>query len=249
MACGSVSDMFCGLQYSVLSVAFDCPAESGVPGPSFCPSTPSAASSYTSSSLGSPALSEPIDGLGSDAPRIPGSLASTSPPPSDCGPDSGPDSEPDFQLMAFSARLEQDADSQHWASSGRITDSKENSAPAAKSCRSRKSRASRVKGGLQATASEPGARSRSRGSDSNGGQSRPPPPAAVVKKRRNAANARERRRMLSLNLAFDRLRDVVPGIGADRQLSKYDTLQMAQSYIAALADLLIPPKEEDSSSS
>lgn len=60
----------------------------------------------------------------------------------------------------------------------------------------------------------------------------------VMKKRRLAANARERRRMNSLNVAFDRLRNVVPGIGDDRKLSKYETLQMAQSYIAALNELL-----------
>lgn len=62
----------------------------------------------------------------------------------------------------------------------------------------------------------------------------------VVKKRRLAANARERRRMHGLNVAFDRLREVVPGpgIGAERKLSKYETLQMAQSYINALSALL-----------
>lgn len=60
----------------------------------------------------------------------------------------------------------------------------------------------------------------------------------VMKKRRLAANARERRRMNNLNSAFDRLRDVVPALGNDRQLSKYETLQMAQSYITALCELL-----------
>jgi len=60
----------------------------------------------------------------------------------------------------------------------------------------------------------------------------------VMKKRRLAANARERRRMNNLNSAFDRLRDVVPALGNDRQLSKYETLQMAQSYITALWELL-----------
>lgn len=60
----------------------------------------------------------------------------------------------------------------------------------------------------------------------------------VMKKRRLAANARERRRMNNLNSAFDRLRDVVPALGNDRQLSKYETLQMAQSYITALYELL-----------
>ncbi|GBM98514.1 hypothetical protein AVEN_186216-1 [Araneus ventricosus] len=65
------------------------------------------------------------------------------------------------------------------------------------------------------------------------------PAPVVMKKRRLAANARERRRMHSLNVAFDRLRDVVPSIGNDRKLSKYETLQMAQSYITALSDLLL----------
>lgn len=60
----------------------------------------------------------------------------------------------------------------------------------------------------------------------------------VMKRRRLAANARERRRMNSLNDAFDKLRDVVPSLGSDRKLSKFETLQMAQTYIAALNELL-----------
>ncbi|XP_008546020.1 protein atonal [Microplitis demolitor] len=62
--------------------------------------------------------------------------------------------------------------------------------------------------------------------------------STIVKKRRLAANARERRRMQNLNKAFDRLRAYLPSLGNDRQLSKYETLQMAQSYITALYDLL-----------
>ncbi|KAF2365411.1 Myc-type basic helix-loop-helix (bHLH) domain [Trinorchestia longiramus] len=60
----------------------------------------------------------------------------------------------------------------------------------------------------------------------------------VLKKRRLAANARERRRMTGLNEAFDRLRDVVPALTGDQKLSKFETLQMAQTYINALLDLL-----------
>lgn len=60
----------------------------------------------------------------------------------------------------------------------------------------------------------------------------------VMKRRRIAANARERRRMNSLNDAFDRLREVVPSLGNDRKLSKFETLQMAQTYINALNELL-----------
>ncbi|CAG5136342.1 unnamed protein product, partial [Candidula unifasciata] len=52
------------------------------------------------------------------------------------------------------------------------------------------------------------------------------------------ANARERKRMQSMNAAFDRLRGVIPSFGGHRKLSKYETLQMAQSYITALEDVL-----------
>ena len=60
----------------------------------------------------------------------------------------------------------------------------------------------------------------------------------IKKKRRLQANARERRRMNGLNDAFERLREVVPALGNDRKLSKFETLQMAQTYITALAELL-----------
>ena len=63
-------------------------------------------------------------------------------------------------------------------------------------------------------------------------------PESEMKRRRLAANARERRRMDMLNQGFDRLRQVLPGLGPQHQLSKYETLQMAQSYIAELAELL-----------
>ncbi|KAM3912587.1 transcription factor ATOH7 [Leptodactylus fuscus] len=65
-------------------------------------------------------------------------------------------------------------------------------------------------------------------------------PARVegLTKRRLAANARERRRMQGLNTAFDSLRKVVPQWGEDKKLSKYETLQMALSYIMALNRIL-----------
>lgn len=58
------------------------------------------------------------------------------------------------------------------------------------------------------------------------------------KRRRLAANARERRRMSGLNEAFDRLREVVPAAADERKLSKFETLQMAQTYIVTLHELL-----------
>ena len=61
---------------------------------------------------------------------------------------------------------------------------------------------------------------------------------SVMKKRRLAANARERKRMDQLNQGFDRLRTVLPGLGPETPLSKYETLQMAQEYINQLSQLL-----------
>ncbi|KAI3372782.1 hypothetical protein L3Q82_023240 [Scortum barcoo] len=67
------------------------------------------------------------------------------------------------------------------------------------------------------------------------------PIGGVQKQRRVAANARERRRMHGLNHAFDELRSVIPAFDNDKKLSKYETLQMAQIYINALAELLQGP--------
>lgn len=61
----------------------------------------------------------------------------------------------------------------------------------------------------------------------------------VQKKRRLAANARERRRMNNLNDAYEKLRDVLPNFGPDKKLSKYETLEMAKTYMNELKQLLI----------
>lgn len=82
------------------------------------------------------------------------------------------------------------------------------------------------------------ARGRRKGTTTTKPKSTSSPNVAILKKRRLAANARERRRMSGLNEAFDKLRDVVPSLGADHKLSKFETLQMAQTYISALCDLL-----------
>lgn len=60
----------------------------------------------------------------------------------------------------------------------------------------------------------------------------------VWKKRRLAANARERKRMENLNDAFDRLRQYLPKLENNQKLSKHETLQMAQTYITELDQLL-----------
>jgi hypothetical protein len=56
--------------------------------------------------------------------------------------------------------------------------------------------------------------------------------------RRLIANERERRRMHGLNEAFANLRACLPSIGSNKQFSKYETLQMAKNYIAALEKML-----------
>lgn len=63
-------------------------------------------------------------------------------------------------------------------------------------------------------------------------------PPMIWKKRRVAANARERKRMEHLNDAFDRLRQYLPKLENNQKLSKHETLQMAQTYITELDQLL-----------
>lgn len=55
---------------------------------------------------------------------------------------------------------------------------------------------------------------------------------------RYAANIRERKRMLSINSAFDELRYHVPTFPYEKRLSKIDTLRLAMAYIALLKDIL-----------
>lgn len=65
--------------------------------------------------------------------------------------------------------------------------------------------------------------------------------------KRLIANERERRRMHGLNVAFENLRSVLPDFGSNKQFSKYETLQMAKSYISALREILLD--EENASCS
>lgn len=60
-----------------------------------------------------------------------------------------------------------------------------------------------------------------------------------VNKQRQAANARERDRTHSVNTAFTALRMLIPTEPADRKLSKIETLRLASSYIAHLANVLL----------
>ncbi|XP_019409065.1 PREDICTED: uncharacterized protein LOC109322466 [Crocodylus porosus] len=64
-------------------------------------------------------------------------------------------------------------------------------------------------------------------------------PAHPYKVQRHAANIRERKRMLSINSAFDELRCHVPTFPYEKRLSKIDTLRLAIAYIALLSDILM----------
>ena len=64
---------------------------------------------------------------------------------------------------------------------------------------------------------------------------------------RHAANMRERKRMQSINDAFEGLRSHIPTLPYEKRLSKVDTLRLAIGYISFLAEMLnCDSKTEDS---
>ncbi|KAF1758935.1 hypothetical protein GCK72_015395 [Caenorhabditis remanei] len=92
--------------------------------------------------------------------------------------------------------------------------------------------------------------------ETNSQESESPPAAAPVKRekrryrcrkrspatieraktvRRDKANARERRRMNSLNDALETLREILPAMPDEPKMTKIETLRKAQEYIATLS--------------
>uniref|UniRef100_A0A8D0EQD4 Pancreas transcription factor 1 subunit alpha n=1 Tax=Strix occidentalis caurina TaxID=311401 RepID=A0A8D0EQD4_STROC len=59
---------------------------------------------------------------------------------------------------------------------------------------------------------------------------------AELQQLRQAANVRERRRMQSINDAFEGLRSHIPTLPYEKRLSKVDTLRLAIGYINFLSD-------------
>lgn len=55
---------------------------------------------------------------------------------------------------------------------------------------------------------------------------------------RHAANMRERKRMQSINEAFEGLRHHIPTLPYEKRLSKVDTLRLAIGYIGFLSDII-----------
>ncbi|KAM6934817.1 transcription factor 15 [Xenentodon cancila] len=66
------------------------------------------------------------------------------------------------------------------------------------------------------------------------------------KVQRHAANIRERKRMLSINSAFEELRCHVPTFPYEKRLSKIDTLRLAIAYIALLREILVSGRDPKS---
>ena len=62
--------------------------------------------------------------------------------------------------------------------------------------------------------------------------------ASQLYQQRHAANLRERRRMQSINEAFEHLRRHIPTLPYEKKLSKVDTLRLAIGYINFLTELL-----------
>ncbi|KQK96041.1 pancreas transcription factor 1 subunit alpha [Amazona aestiva] len=84
------------------------------------------------------------------------------------------------------------------------------------------------------------------GGDLEDGYRCPPPAAAFppvrseaeLQQLRQAANVRERRRMQSINDAFEGLRSHIPTLPYEKRLSKVDTLRLAIGYINFLSELV-----------
>uniref|UniRef100_UPI00398EA505 fer3-like protein n=1 Tax=Pristiophorus japonicus TaxID=55135 RepID=UPI00398EA505 len=67
---------------------------------------------------------------------------------------------------------------------------------------------------------------------------RPKRKRVITYAQRQAANVRERKRMFSLNEAFDQLRKKVPTFAYEKRLSRIETLRLAIVYISFMTDLL-----------
>lgn len=65
----------------------------------------------------------------------------------------------------------------------------------------------------------------------------------VAVRQRSAANERERKRMSSINHAFDSLRSRIPTLPYEKKLSKVDTLKATIDYIANMNELIQMDKE------
>lgn len=75
-------------------------------------------------------------------------------------------------------------------------------------------------------------------SPESAGNEKPKRKRVINTVQRQAANIRERKRMFSLNEAFDRLRRRVPTFAYEKRLSRIETLRLAIVYIAFMTDII-----------
>jgi hypothetical protein len=80
------------------------------------------------------------------------------------------------------------------------------------------------------------------------GKSKPKRRRIASLAQRRAANVRERKRMFSLNEAFDQLREIVPIFAYEKKLSRIETLRLAIIYIAFMTELVLSGKTVDEAS-
>ena len=77
-----------------------------------------------------------------------------------------------------------------------------------------------------------------RGQAGRSGDAKPRKRRVPTVAQRRAANIRERRRMFSLNEAFDRLRRRIPTFAYEKRLSRIETLRLAISYIGFMSEIV-----------
>lgn len=86
----------------------------------------------------------------------------------------------------------------------------------------------------------------SHGNKSSTVSQKPKRKRVINKVQRKAANIRERRRMVTLNEAFERLKQRIPRGSKDKKLSRIDTLRTAISYITSMQKMLIMADSQES---
>jgi hypothetical protein len=76
-------------------------------------------------------------------------------------------------------------------------------------------------------------------SKSSKNSSKPKRKRVITRVQRKAANVRERRRMVTLNDAFEQLKLQIPRGAKEKKLSRIDTLRTAISYITSMQKMLV----------
>ena len=98
---------------------------------------------------------------------------------------------------------------------------------------------------LSTAASAAGLISNKRPLEENTLKSKPKRRRVINKGQRTAANQRERRRMVTLNDAFDDLKERIPTFNHEKKLSRIETLRLAIAYISFMGQLVNGKEPQD----